>query len=109
MTINDIYHETFTSINSNRVRTGLTVLGIVIGIASVIVMLAIGNGAQASIASSISSLGSNILTITGGGGRQTGGGVNMGRSNQQTLTLLDAKAIEEKLAPKQIKQFRARP
>jgi putative ABC transport system permease protein len=74
------------------------VLGIVIGIASVIVMLAIGNGAQSSIASSISSLGSNILTVTGGGGgRQAGGGPNLGRSTQQTLTLDDAKAIKEKI------------
>lgn len=97
MTLYDIYNETMTSIQANRARTGLTVLGIVIGIASVIVMLAIGNGAQSSITSSISSLGSNILTITGGGGSRQGGGVNMGRSNQQTLTLEDAKAIEEKL------------
>lgn len=99
MTIQDLLHETTTSINSNRIRTGLTVLGIVIGIASVIVMLAIGHGAQASIASSINSLGSNILTITGGGsGGQRTGGVNAGRSNQQTLTLADANAIEDKLS-----------
>lgn len=96
MTINDLLEETKVSIISNKTRTGLTVLGIVIGIASVIVMLAIGNGAQASIASSINSLGSNILTISGGGNNRQGG-VNMGRSNQQTLTLEDAKAIQEKI------------
>ena len=96
MTIKDLFEETFTSIGANRTRTGLTVLGIVIGIASVIVMLAIGNGAQSSIASSINSLGSNILTVTGGGGGRQGG-VNMGRSNQQTLTYDDAKAIKEKI------------
>jgi putative ABC transport system permease protein len=99
MTIQDLLQETVTSISSNRARTGLTVLGIVIGIASVIIMLAIGNGAQSSIASSISSLGSNILTVTGGGGgRQAGGGPNLGRSTQQTLTLDDAKAIQEKVS-----------
>ena len=97
MTIKDLLEETKTSITSNGARTGLTVLGIVIGIASVIVMLAIGNGAQASISSSISSLGANILTISGGGGNRQGG-VNMGRSNQQTLTLSDAKAIKEKIS-----------
>lgn len=98
MTIPDLLQETMTSIGSNRARTGLTILGIVIGIASVIVMLAIGNGAQASIASSISSLGSNILTITGGGGGTTRtAGATMGRSNQQTLTVADAKAIEDRL------------
>ncbi len=97
MTIQDLLQETMTSIGSNRARTGLTILGIVIGIASVIIMLAIGNGAQASISSSISALGSNILTITGGGGGARTGGVNAGRSNQQTLTLADAKAIEDDL------------
>lgn len=96
MTLQDLLQETVTSINANRARTSLTILGIVIGIASVIVMLAIGNGAQASIASSISSLGSNIITITGGGGQRTGG-VSAGRSNQQTLTLADAEAIENTL------------
>ena len=96
MTIKDLLEETRTSITSNGARTGLTVLGIVIGIASVIVMLAIGNGAQSSIASSINALGSNILTITGGGSNRQGG-VNMGRSNQQTLTVEDATAIKEKI------------
>ncbi len=99
MTLQDLLQETVTSISTNRVRTGLTILGIVIGIASVIVMLAIGNGAQSSIASSISSLGSNILTITGGGGGGSRpGGVSAGRGSQQTLTLDDAKAIEDKLS-----------
>ena len=97
MTIHDLLEETKVSITSNGARTGLTVLGIVIGIASVIVMLAIGNGAQASISSSINSLGSNILTVMGGGSNRQGG-INMGRSNQQTLTLQDAKAIKEKLS-----------
>jgi putative ABC transport system permease protein len=96
MIVQDLFEETFTSIKSNQARTGLTVLGIVIGIASVIVMLAIGNGAQSSISSSISSLGSNILTVTGGGGNRQGG-INLGRSNQQTITYDDAKAIQEKV------------
>jgi putative ABC transport system permease protein len=94
MTYKDLIEETTTAIIANPARTGLTVLGIVIGIASVIVMLAIGNGAQASISSSINALGSNILTINGGGGNRTGG-VSFGRSNQQTLTLDDAKAIQD--------------
>lgn len=96
MTNKDLYTETITSIKANPARTGLTVLGIVIGIASVIVMLAIGNGAQSSISSSISALGSNILTVMGGGATR-GGGVNLGRSNQQTLTLTDATALKEKV------------
>lgn len=97
MTIKDLLEETKISITSNQARTGLTILGIVIGIASVIVMLAIGNGAQSSIASSINALGSNILTISGGGGNRQGG-VNLGRSNQQTLTVEDAKAIRDSIS-----------
>lgn len=97
MTIHDLFEETKTSITSNGARTGLTILGIVIGIASVIVMLAIGNGAQSSISSSINALGSNILTVTGGGGNRQGG-VSFGRSNQQTLTLDDVTAIKEKIS-----------
>ncbi len=96
MTLKDLIEETTTSITANPARTGLTILGIVIGIASVIVMLAIGNGAQASISSSINALGSNILTISGGGGNRNGG-ISMGRSNQQTLTLEDAKAIKTEI------------
>lgn len=109
MTSKDLYIETITSIKSNPARTGLTVLGIVIGIASVIVMLAIGNGAQSSIASSISALGSNIITVMGGGGNRTGG-VNLGRSNQQTLTVSDATAIKDKvpLAKEVSPELRAR-
>ena len=97
MTIKDLFEETIISVKANQTRTGLTVLGIVIGIASVIVMLAIGNGAQASISASINSLGSNILTITGGGGNRQGG-INLGRGGQQTLTLDDVKAIQEKIS-----------
>lgn len=105
----DLYNETITSIQSNPTRTGLTVLGIVIGIASVIVMLAIGHGAESSIASSISSLGLNVVTVTGGGGNKTSG-VNMGRSNQQTLTMEDVSAIKEKatLAKDVSPEFRSR-
>ncbi len=94
MTYKDLFEETKTALLSNITRSLLTVLGIVIGITSVIVMLAIGNGAKSSIQSSISSLGSNILTISNGGGGQRGAGASAGRSNgQQTLTVADANAL----------------
>jgi putative ABC transport system permease protein len=94
MTLKDLIEETKSALLANVTRSLLTMLGIVIGISSVIVMLAIGNGAQSSIESSISSLGSNILTISPGGGRQRVGGVAQGRSNgQQSLTREDAEAI----------------
>lgn len=93
MRIIDLYHETKTSLLANMTRTFLTVLGIVIGIASVIIMLSIGQGAQDSISSSINSLGSNILTIRAGGGMGGPGQINTGES--AALTIDDAKAIEE--------------
>lgn len=93
MKVIDLYHETRTSLLANVSRTFLTVLGIVIGIASVIIMLAVGQGAQDSISSTINSLGSNVLTVLPGGGRGGPGQVNTGDS--QPLTFDDAKAFTD--------------
>lgn len=64
MKIQDILEETYSALFLNKVRTGLTMPGIVIGIASVIAMTAIGTGAQSSITDSIQSIGSNLITVT---------------------------------------------
>ena len=61
MKIPDVLEETYSALTANKVRTGLTMLGIIIGIASVIAMISIGQGAQNSIQSSIQSIGSNLL------------------------------------------------
>ena len=96
MNTNDLIIETRVALTANPTRTFLTVLGIVIGIASVIVMLAIGNGAQASVASSISSLGSNVLNVSAGGGGSRRGMVSGGSGNgATTLKLADATAISD--------------
>ena len=87
----DLLKETFWSLSANKVRSGLTILGIVIGIASVITMVGIGQGAQSSIASSIESIGSNLIVITPGAARGTT--VSAGRGSAQTLTMDDANAI----------------
>jgi ABC-type antimicrobial peptide transport system permease subunit len=58
--------EAFTSLAANKLRTGLTMLGIVIGVAAVISMLAIGKGAQASIDNQINSIGSNLIYVISG-------------------------------------------
>jgi len=97
MKIHDLIIETKTALTSSPARTSLTVLGIVIGIASVIVMLSIGQGAQDSINNSINSLGSNVITISNGGGNSRGGQVNMG-SSVQTLTQKDADKIKDRVA-----------
>lgn len=89
----DLFGETIWSLAGNKARSGLTILGIVIGIASVITMMAIGQGAQQSIAASIQSIGSNLLIVMPGAERS--GGVSQGAGSRETLTLEDAKAISE--------------
>lgn len=93
MTTKDILEETYNSLSSNKVRSGLTMLGIVIGIASVIAMTAIGAGAQTSIQSSIQSIGSNLVMVTPGAQRGPGMQVSGGRGSAKTLTKADADAV----------------
>ncbi len=94
MTINDLFQETFSAITVNKVRSGLTVLGIVIGIASVIGLVSIGQGAQNTITASINSLGSNLLVVTPGAARGAGVQFSAGRGSAQTLTQADSDAVK---------------
>ncbi len=89
----DLIEETYAAVTVNKVRSGLTILGIVIGIGSVIAMIAIGQGAQGSIESSIQSIGSNLVLVMPGFQRSVGSQVRTGRGNAQTLTQADAAAI----------------
>jgi putative ABC transport system permease protein len=93
MTLKDILHETYSALSANKVRSGLTMLGIVIGIGSVIAMLAIGQGAQNSIQSSIQSIGSNLIIVSPGTQRGPGVTVSAGRGSAKSLTLDDSTAI----------------
>src|ERR1700753_2697788 len=93
MTIADTIQETYTALSANKARSGLTVLGIVIGISSVIALVSIGNGAQASINASIQSIGSNLIIIMPGATRGAGVTVSAGRGSAQSLTTEDADAI----------------
>lgn len=93
MKIGDILDETYTALLSNKARTSLTILGIVIGIASVIAMVSIGAGAQGTIESSIQSIGSNLITVSPGVQGGVGGQVSSGRGSARTLTEADAEAI----------------
>ena len=81
------------SLRANKTRAALTVLGIVIGVASVISMLSIGRGARTRIESQINSIGSNLLFVRPGSSSQ--GGVNMGRGTAATLTYEDAVALAD--------------
>ncbi|MCR4334483.1 MAG: ABC transporter permease [Patescibacteria group bacterium] len=95
MTISDLLHETTIALLGNKVRSGLTMLGIVIGIASVIAMLAIGQGAKNQIQSSIEGLGSNLLTIMPGVIQPGRGIVSSGRGSAQTLKNEDVDVIQK--------------
>ncbi len=95
----DIAHETMLSLTANKVRSTLTILGIVVGIASVILMVSIGQGSQTAIEKSIQSAGSNLLMVSaGGGGFFPGGGgpggEGGGGGSRPTLTEKDVKALE---------------
>lgn len=93
MKITDLLEETYFSLTVNKIRTGLTMLGIVIGIGSVIAMVSIGQGAQGNIEASIQSIGSNLIIVTPGAQRGPGYQISAGRGSAQTLTQEDADAI----------------
>src|SRR3989339_883853 len=94
MTTVDLLEETYSALLANKVRTGLTMLGIVIGIGSVIAMVAIGQGAKGTIESNIQSLGSNLVIIMPGAQRGPGVQISAGRGSAQTLTIDDSNAIQ---------------
>lgn len=97
MFFTDIIDETYLALIANKARSGLTILGIVIGIGSVIAMVSIGQGVQRSITSSIESLGSNLLMVQPGFQRGVGSQVSAGRGSSQTLTLADAEAVKQQI------------
>jgi len=82
--------EALESLNANRLRSGLTILGIIIGVAAVIAMLSVGQGAQSSITSAISGIGTNLLFVFPGN-------ETVDVRNPRPLTLADAQAIADPL------------
>jgi putative ABC transport system permease protein len=98
MTSPDLFHETISALSANKVRTFLTMLGIIIGISSVIAMISIGNGAQTAIKSSIESVGSNLIMVMPGAQRGFGYQVSTGRGQARTLTPEDASAIKNEVS-----------
>ena len=81
----------FRALRVNKMRSALTMLGIIIGVAAVIAMVAVGAGASQKVAEQIASMGSNLLIVLPGA--TTAGGVRMGAGTQPTLTMGDAEAI----------------
>ncbi len=83
----------FKALARNKMRTALTMLGMIIGVGAVITMVALGTGAQSSIESQIQSAGTNMIMVSAGNFSQ--GGVRMGQGQASTLTPEDAMAIQE--------------
>lgn len=95
MKFSDLFQKTWHALSADKVRSGLTVLGIVIGIASVIAMIAIGQSASATIQSSIQGLGSNLLTIIPGVLQPGRGIISSGRGAATTLKNEDADVVRQ--------------
>lgn len=91
--ISAMLSEAWMAMWANRLRTILTMLGMVIGVGAVILMLAVGQGAQQQVQASIASMGSNLFIILSGS--TTSGGVRMGGGATPTLTVADAQSLEE--------------
>ncbi len=85
--------EAWSAMGANRLRTFLTMLGMVIGVGAVILMSSIGAGTQAAVKQSIASMGSNLFIVLAGS--MTSGGVRIGSGGVQTLTFNDANAISD--------------
>jgi putative ABC transport system permease protein len=96
MRTSDLISSAARALRSNPLRSALTALGVIIGVASVVAMVALGSGAQAQVERSISSLGSNLLIVVPGAMR-AGGGVRGAAGGWDSLTLDDAAAIAEQV------------
>ena len=94
MNITNLFKIAFKAINNNKMRSFLTMLGIIIGVASVITMLAIGQGSKQSIKQNIAEMGSNMIMINPGADRGPGG-ARMSADEMQTLTLTDYESIRD--------------
>jgi putative ABC transport system permease protein len=84
------------ALGRNKMRSSLTMLGIIIGVGAVIAMIAIGSGAKARIQEQIASMGSNLLIVLSGSA--TSGGMRFGSGSVPTLTVEDSKAIASELS-----------
>jgi putative ABC transport system permease protein len=87
----------FRALARNKARSALTALGVIIGVASVIAMIALSSGARAAIDAQIQSTGTNVVYVSSGSSGRSGSGPRGGSGSVQTLTLDDAGAIRDQL------------
>src|SRR5947207_2996826 len=93
MSVFMVFRIAFKALNRNKMRTALTMLGMIIGVAAVITMVALGTGAQTSIEAQIQSAGTNMIIVSAGNFSQ--GGVRQGQGNASTLVPEDGAAIAQ--------------
>ena len=92
MNLTNLFKIAFKALSNNKLRGFLTMLGIIIGVGSVITMLAIGQGSKRSIQAQISEMGSNMIMIHPGGDRR--GGVRLDAADMESLKLKDLEDIQ---------------
>ena len=95
MDLKAVFRVAMVALARNKMRSALTILGIIIGVAAVICTVAIGEGASNQVQQQISNLGDNLLFISAGSVNR--GGVQMGSSATKTLTVGDAQAIQQQI------------
>ena len=88
-------HLALLALAANKARTALTMLGVIIGVAAVVTMMAVGAGAQSRVEGQIRSLGSNLIIVLSGS--ITTGGVRLGAGSQLTVSEDDARAMEREI------------
>ena len=93
MNLLTIIGEALRALRTNRLRTGLTMLGMIIGVAAVVLLISIGQGAQSKINQSIATMGSNLFIVLPGA--TSSGGLSFGSGSVKTLTVSDSEAIAE--------------
>lgn len=94
----NLFRIAWRTLLRNKTRAFLTMLGIIIGVASVITMVAIGQGSKQSIRDQLSTMGSNMINIRPSSNVTVGGGARLGASALQTLTVADVNAISQRAA-----------
>src|SRR5574339_345619 len=95
MSILMVFRIALNALARNKLRTGLTMLGMIIGVGAVITLVAMGNGAQSMIEDQIKGAGTNLITVNAGNFSQ--GGVRGGTGTSSTLTPDDADAIQKEV------------
>src|ERR1051325_10064181 len=83
------------ALRRNKLRSGLTALGIIIGVGTIIAMIGIGNGAKAQVEAQVASLGQNVIQVAAGSVSRSA--VRMGSESSIALTIEDAEAIEDEI------------